>query len=78
MQGHDKDLTLQLRKEEQLLIVHCQHQPNKANQTNRMQGHGEDLSLQLREEEQLLIINRLHQVIRPFMLRRTKREVGGC
>lgn len=35
----------------------------------------EDISGELREEEHLLIINRLHQVIRPFMLRRTKNEV---
>jgi SNF2 family DNA or RNA helicase len=39
------------------------------------QGSSEDLSQQLNEEENLLIIHRLHQVIRPFMLRRTKREV---
>eukprot|EP00210_Caulerpa_lentillifera_P001183 g1139.t1 len=38
-------------------------------------GAPEDVSEQLREEEHLLIINRLHQVIRPFMLRRTKIEV---
>lgn len=30
---------------------------------------------QLTEEEQLLIINRLHQVLRPFLLRRVKKEV---
>ena len=30
---------------------------------------------QLNEEEQLLIINRLHQVLRPFLLRRVKKEV---
>ena len=35
----------------------------------------EDISSDLQEEEHLLIINRLHQVIRPFMLRRTKSEV---
>jgi ATP-dependent helicase STH1/SNF2 len=29
----------------------------------------------LSEEEQLLIINRLHQVLRPFLLRRVKKEV---
>jgi ATP-dependent helicase STH1/SNF2 len=29
----------------------------------------------LNEEEQLLIINRLHQVLRPFLLRRVKKEV---
>lgn len=39
-------------------------------------GQGGDADSQhLTEEEQLLVINRLHQVIRPFMLRRTKREV---
>ena len=31
--------------------------------------------MQLTEEEQLLIINRLHQVLRPFLLRRVKKEV---
>ena len=30
---------------------------------------------QLNEEEQLLLINRLHQVLRPFLLRRVKKEV---
>lgn len=30
---------------------------------------------QLTEEEKLLIINRLHQVLRPFLLRRVKKEV---
>lgn len=29
----------------------------------------------LTEEENLLIINRLHQVLRPFLLRRVKKEV---
>ncbi|CAL8470241.1 g9783 [Coccomyxa elongata] len=38
-------------------------------------GQGEDMAVQLNEEEQLLVITRLHQVLRPFMLRRTKREV---
>lgn len=32
-------------------------------------------SVQLNEEEKLLIINRLHQVLRPFLLRRVKKEV---
>jgi ATP-dependent helicase STH1/SNF2 len=32
-------------------------------------------NVQLTEEEQLLIINRLHQVLRPFLLRRVKKEV---
>src|ERR1700689_2544332 len=27
------------------------------------------------EEEQLLVVNRLHSILRPFMLRREKREV---
>ena len=31
---------------------------------------------QLTEEEKLLIINRLHQVLRPFLLRRVKKEVS--
>lgn len=31
--------------------------------------------IQLTEEEKLLIINRLHQVLRPFLLRRVKKEV---
>ncbi len=39
------------------------------------QGSSEDIAQQLNEEEQLLVITRLHQVLRPFMLRRTKREV---
>lgn len=38
-------------------------------------GSSEDVSQQLNEEESLLIIHRLHQVIRPFLLRRTKAEV---
>ena len=29
----------------------------------------------LNEEESLLVINRLHQVLRPFLLRRVKKEV---
>lgn len=36
---------------------------------------GGDESGQLTEEEKLLIINRLHQVLRPFLLRRIKKEV---
>lgn len=31
--------------------------------------------MEMNEEESLLIINRLHQVLRPFLLRRLKREV---
>ncbi len=30
---------------------------------------------QLNEEEQLLVVNRLHQVLRPFLLRRIKKEL---
>eukprot|EP00736_Rhodelphis_marinus_P012156 Rmarinus@m.28402 len=33
--------------------------------------------VELNEEEQLLIIHRLHQVLRPFLLRRLKKEVIG-
>jgi len=33
-------------------------------------------ALELSEEEQLLIINRLHQILRPFLLRRVKKEVA--
>lgn len=32
-------------------------------------------NVSLTEEEKLLIINRLHQVLRPFLLRRVKKEV---
>lgn len=35
----------------------------------------EGAEVQLNEEEQLLVISRLHQVLRPFVLRRTKAEV---
>lgn len=38
-------------------------------------GDKEATEQMLNEEEQLLVITRLHQVLRPFMLRRTKREV---
>ena len=31
--------------------------------------------MELNEEENLLVINRLHQVLKPFLLRRIKREV---
>ncbi len=34
-----------------------------------------DRDQSLTEEEQLLIINRLHQVLRPFLMRRVKKEV---
>ena len=36
---------------------------------------GADGSMQLNEEEQLLIIKRLHKVLRPFLLRRLKKDV---
>ena len=32
--------------------------------------------MELTEEEQLLIINRLHQILRPFLLRRLKKEAA--
>jgi len=35
----------------------------------------EKKALDLTEEEQLLLINRLHQVLRPFLLRRVRKEV---
>ena len=35
MQGHNEDLTLQLRKEEQLLIINRLHQPNQWIQLNQ-------------------------------------------
>ena len=40
---------------------------------NKMGGGEKEAGLN--EEEQLLIINRLHQVLRPFLLRRVKKEV---
>ncbi|CAD8155453.1 unnamed protein product [Paramecium octaurelia] len=40
---------------------------------NIMGASEKDISLD--EEEQLLIINRLHQVLRPFLLRRVKKDV---
>ena len=36
---------------------------------------GSEADVGLNEEERLLIINRLHQVLRPFLLRRVKKEV---
>lgn len=36
---------------------------------------GSDAAMQLNEEEQLLIIKRLHKVLRPFLLRRLKKDV---
>lgn len=43
--------------------------------TNRAMSKAEQANFELSEEEQLLVINRLHQVLRPFLLRRTKSEV---
>ncbi|GLI68496.1 hypothetical protein VaNZ11_012939 [Volvox africanus] len=40
-------------------------------------GSADREDLELGEEERLLVINRLHQVLRPFLLRRTKREVAS-
>ncbi len=34
--------------------------------------------VELNEEEQILIIRRLHKVLRPFLLRRLKKEVCIC
>lgn len=34
-------------------------------------------AMELSEEEQLLIINRLHQILRPFLLRRVKKDVAA-
>lgn len=39
---------------------------------NKMVG---EKQISLNEEETLLVINRLHQVLRPFLLRRVKKEV---
>ena len=33
-------------------------------------------AIELSEEEKLLIINRLHQILRPFLLRRLKKDVA--
>lgn len=41
---------------------------------NKIQGQKER-DAELSEEEQLLIINKLHQVLRPFLVRRNKKEV---
>lgn len=38
-------------------------------------GNVAEKELELTEEEKLLIVNRFHQVLRPFLLRRVKREV---
>ncbi|CAG5897411.1 unnamed protein product [Menidia menidia] len=41
----------------------------------RGQGRREGLTVDLNEEETILIIRRLHKVLRPFLLRRLKKEV---
>ena len=41
------------------------------------QPHQQPNSVELSEEEKLLIIRRLHKVLRPFLLRRLKRDVEG-
>ncbi|KAI9226091.1 MAG: SNF2 family N-terminal domain-containing protein [Piptocephalis tieghemiana] len=38
-------------------------------------GAGDEQRVELKEEEQLLIIQRLHKVLRPFLLRRLKKDV---
>ena len=44
--------------------------------SNKLGGNsGDRQNFDLNEEERLLIINRLHQVLRPFLLRREKKEV---
>lgn len=45
------------------------------NSGNSKVSSDEKNALDLTEEEQLLLINRLHQVLRPFLLRRVKKEV---
>ena len=43
---------------------------------NRQVSDEEKEAMELSEEEQLLIINRLHQILRPFLLRRVKKDVA--
>jgi len=43
---------------------------------NRQLTNEEKEAMELSEEEQLLIINRLHQILRPFLLRRVKKDVA--
>jgi ATP-dependent helicase STH1/SNF2 len=43
---------------------------------NRQLTAEEKEAMELSEEEQLLIINRLHQILRPFLLRRVKKDVA--
>ena len=43
--------------------------------TNKSLQKQDNTIFELNEEEQLLVINRLHQVLRPFLLRRVKKEV---
>jgi SNF2 family DNA or RNA helicase len=44
--------------------------------TNKNLTDEEKQAMELTEEEQLLIINRLHQILRPFLLRRLKKEAA--
>lgn len=39
------------------------------------QTNSEKEAVELTEEEKLLLINRLHEILRPFLLRRVKKEV---
>ena len=43
---------------------------------NKQMTDEEREAMELSEEEQLLIINRLHQILRPFLLRRIKKDVA--
>ena len=43
----------------------------------RAAGAGNEVKVEMTEEENMLVINRLHQVLRPFLLRRLKRDVIG-
>jgi ATP-dependent helicase STH1/SNF2 len=43
---------------------------------NSSLSNEEQEAMGLTEEEKLLIINRLHQILRPFLLRRLKKDVA--
>ena len=43
--------------------------------TQKQLAKNDSSLFELSEEERLLVINRLHQVLRPFLLRRVKKEV---
>ena len=49
---------------------------NKNQTASKTMTDEEREALELSEEEQLLIINRLHQILRPFLLRRVKKDVA--